>query len=132
MESHLLGGLFCFGQTLLYLYVFFDGIKRWVGLGVSVLAIAGILLFSSPDTSVSMPLPDDVSFSDTAVVALADDSYGEAKILNPEDGYVNIHMKKYGSTVMTITDGDKIYQYDIELKMIDNINQIEVIPKNHS
>ncbi|MBQ9673596.1 MAG: hypothetical protein IJV39_03115 [Ruminococcus sp.] len=129
--SHLIAVIFCFAQILLYLYAFFDDIKqRLAGLALAVIVIAVIIFFKSTiDVSVNMDLPDEPSFSDSAVISLKDSSYGNAEILDAKEGYVSVHMTKYGSTVMTVTDGDKTYEYNVEAKMIDNINQIEITKK---
>ena len=129
--SHLIGALFCFGQIVLYLYAFFDDWKkRLVGALVAVAVIA-VLLITIPQVNmdVGMPLPDDVKLSDSAVAELEDSSFGEVQITDAKEGYVNIKAKKYASTVMTITDGDKTYRYDVTAYSRDGNSYLDVTPQ---
>ena len=122
--------IFCFAQILLYLYAFFDDIKqRLVGLAAAGIVIA-IVMFSSSvvDVTVNTDLPGSPSFSDSAAVSLEDSSYGEAEITDPQGGYVRIHMNRFGSTIMTVRDGEKTYLYQIETIRDNGILLIDVSP----
>ena len=118
--NHLISVLFCFAQIVLYLLVFFRGWKhRLAGFAaVAVLVIwlsVSLIMFGTVDTGVSMPLPGEPSFSENAVISFDDSSFLEGSIQDAKDGYVYVHATKYGSTVMTITDGDKTYQYEVNV-----------------
>lgn len=128
--SHLLGAVFCFGQIILYLFAFFDDWKKRLAGALSALAVIVILFFtlSQIDMNVDMPLPDNVKLSDSVTVELEDSSFGEAVIVDPDDGYVSIRAKKIGSTVMTVTDGDKVYRYDVTAYTKDGHPQLDVTP----
>jgi hypothetical protein len=129
--SHLLAVLFCFGQIALYLYAFFtDKKKIIVGAAVAVVAVILLLIFaSSISLGVSMPLPDEPSFSDSAVLTIADESFGTGEITVPEEGYVSLQFGKTGDTYMTITDGDKVYLYDLHIYFDEGGHpQVDVTP----
>lgn len=132
--SHLISVLFCFGQVILYLAVFFKGRKyRLAGGGIVIVMLAAatviFLTGGGMETSVSMPLPDEPSFSDSAVVSLDDSSFGEAAIITPIEGYVKVTAKKQGSAVMTITDNGKEYKYDVKTYRENSRTQIDITPK---
>ncbi|MBQ7504818.1 MAG: hypothetical protein IJT79_05815 [Ruminococcus sp.] len=126
--SHIIAAIFCFAQIALYLYAFFDGaVKRLIGLVPVVASLAVILIFlNAVDVSVSTDLPDSPGFSSSAVIELGDSSYGEAQIVDAEDGYVNVHMTKYGKTTLTVKDGDKTYKYYVEAKSDNGVNLVEI------
>ena len=128
--KYILSALFCYAQIIIYVYTFTD--KLWLklaGLGAAVVTIAVCLFVSGVDVNVNTPLPDEPSFSDSAVISLADSSYGEAEIVNAASGYVHVHMTKYGATGLTVTDGDKVYEYKVEAKQSDGTNLIDITPK---
>ena len=128
--SHIISAVFCFGQIILYLYALFDDMKqRLVGLAAAVTVIAVVMFTASVvDVSVSTDLPGSPSFSDAAAISLEDSSYGDAEITDPHDGYVRIHMKKFGSTVMTVVDGDKTYLYNVQVIKENGVLLIDVSP----
>ena len=128
--KYILSALFCYAQIIIYVYTFTD--KLWLklaGLGAAVVTIAVCLFVSGVDVNVNTPLPDEPSFSDSAVISLTDSSYGEAEIVNAASGYVHVHMTKYGATGLTVTDGDKVYEYKVEAKQSDGTNLIDITPK---
>ncbi|MBR6984611.1 MAG: hypothetical protein IKH75_14010, partial [Ruminococcus sp.] len=88
--DHILAAIFCFAQIALYLYAFFDGVlKRVVGLLPVVATIAVMLIFfGAVDINVNTDLPDEPKFSSSAVIEMGDSSYGDARIVSAEDGYV--------------------------------------------
>ena len=125
--NHLLAALFCFGQILLYLYVFFDDIKkRLVGLAIPVVVIIVVLLFTPVvDTGLGWPLSDEIkTLSHEATAELDDTSFGSAQITDFDDPYIDIRVKKYGETKLRITDQDKTYVYQLECKMEDGVNRV--------
>ena len=127
---HIISTIFCFAQVLVYLYAFFDDIKqRLVGLAAALIVIA-VVMFSSSivDVTMSTDLPGSPSLSDSAVISLEDSSYGEAEISDPQGGYVRIHMSKFGSTFMTIRDGDKTYRYKVEVISENGVLLIDLSP----
>lgn len=112
--DHMLSVLFCFGQIVLYLLVFFRGWKqRLAGFGAVVIAVVAMLLiYPAVDTGVSMPLPGDPVLSDSATVRMEDDSYGEVNLsVTDGEGYISVRMKKRGEVKLIVTDGDKVYEY---------------------
>ena len=132
--SHLISVLFCFGQIVLYLTVFFRGWKyRLAGGGIIIAALIAMAVIyftgGGTETGVSMPLPDEPSFSENAVVSLDDSSFGEATIVIPEEGYVEVKVRKQGSAVMTITDNGKEYKYDVKTSRSDGHTHVDITPK---
>ncbi len=129
--DHIIAAIFCFAQIALYLYAFFDGVlKRVVGLLPAVATIAVMLIFfGAVDINVNTDLPDEPKFSSSAVIEMGDSSYGDARIVSAEDGYVSVHMTKYGKTTLTVKDGDKTYEYYAEAKSENGVNLIEITEK---
>lgn len=128
--NYIISTVFCFAQIIFYLYAFFDDIKQQlVGLAAALIVIVASVLFASAvDIEGNTVLPDEPSFSDSATVSLEDSSYGDVELTDPQGGYVRIHLKKYGSVVMTVKDKDKIYLYKVEAIDDNGIGRIEVNP----
>lgn len=135
--DHLVAVIFCFGQIALYLYAFFDRAwQRLAGTGAVIAAIVMMLIASGGFGSGSsqmifekrMDLPDQPVLSSEAVVELEDSSYGSVQILTyaPKTAMIRVSMSKLGSTVLTITDGDRVYTYTVEHLVIDGYDDIEV------
>ncbi|MBQ9472245.1 MAG: hypothetical protein IJU73_03780, partial [Ruminococcus sp.] len=66
---------------------------------------------------------------ENAVVSFDDSSFGEATITIPEEGYVDVKVKKQGSAVMTITDNGKEYKYDVKTVRSDGHTHVDITPK---
>lgn len=128
--DHLIAAVFCFGQILLYLYAFFADVwQRLVGLAVAVAVVVVICFTAQPMmVYVAASLPDAPALSEAAVVSCDDSSY-TAELVDYEDPFVSISATKYGSTVLTVTDGDRTYAYDVQVKWVDKENEIEITPK---
>ena len=129
--SHILAALFCYGQIILYLYAFFKEIMQWAaGLGVAVIMIVLTFVFmSNTEMSVGMPLPDEPKLSHNAVAVFDDDSFGTIEFVDYEDAYINIHIKKLEPTVITVTDGDRQYKYDVKVITENGTQHIDLVPK---
>lgn len=127
---HTVSAIFCFAQIFLYLYSFFDDVKqRLAGLAAAVVVIAVVIFTASVvDVTVNTDLPGSPSFSDSATVSLEDSSYGDAEISDPKSGYVRIHMKKLGSTTMTVRDGEETYLYHVGVINENGILLLDVSP----
>ena len=126
---HTVATLFCFGQILLYLWVFCKGIvMRLVGLAIPI-AVGIVFFFTMPRTltSVSMPL-SGVHLSEAATIRLEDESFGTAKLLDFEDAYVSVSADKLGSTTMLVKDGDKEYRYTVTAYHQDFYDRIDIVP----
>lgn len=132
--DHILSFLLCFGQIVLYLLVFFRGWKHRLAGGAAAAALTAyfvisMIAFGTVDTGVSMPLPDDPHFSANATIMLEDDSYGEAMLMDAEEGYVKVHAKKYGSTDLIITDGGKVYRYEVVVFRENKHDRVDILLK---
>lgn len=131
--DHIVASIFCFAQVILYLYALFDDWKKQlVGSLPAVVITASLLIFSfsTIDSNLTTYLRDEPSFSKSAVIELEDSSYGDAQIIDAEKGYVQVHIKKLGTTTLTITDGDKIYVYNVEAKFVRGGHcNVEITPK---
>ena len=129
--SHLLSVLFCFGQIVVYLLVFFRGWKKRLSGAAAVAAAILFLTLTTRmfDVSVRMPLPGDPVLSDTATVRLLDESYGEVSLsVTDGEGYIYVHMTKAGEVGIIVTDGDKEYGY-LAVTMVENgIKLIDILP----
>lgn len=128
----LVTALFCLGQVILYMYVFTKNIWQKL-LGVVVpLAVALIYALMTPQVSFggNSFLPDDPVLSENAVVEVADTDFLTATISQTgKDSMIDFQASKYGSTTMTITDGDKEYRYTITVYEDDEGHpQTEITP----
>lgn len=129
--DHILAAVFCFGQTALYLYAFFEDWKKsFTGL-IPVVVTAAVIMFNSNSVDISLytDLPGSPSFSDAAVIELGNPEFGEASITDAENGEIYIHMKRQGTTYLTVLDGEKVYSYSAEVKDINGVKQIEITPR---
>ena len=129
----LLAAIFCFGQILLYTFVFFKDLpKRLVSLAIPVVACVAIQFFAPFERiGISMPL-SDVHLSENAVAALADEDCGTVTISDYENAYIYIESIKSGTTTLTIKDGDKVYEYTVTAGYQDGANRITVEPKKET
>ena len=130
--NHLIAVIVCFGQILLYMFAFFRKFYYWLaGLGAVIIPLViWRLVTPAIDVGVSMPAPDDATFSPSAVAVLEDEDFGTATITVPEEGYIHIQVKKIGETELVITDGGKTHRYHIKSYRDDTGHtQIDVIPE---
>ena len=129
--NYLISVLFCLGQIALYIYVFFRGWKlRAIGAGIVIAVLILYMSFSNIiNVGVGMPLPDEPTLSDSAVVSINDDSYGEAELtVTDGEGYLNLRMYKYGELIVTVTDKDKIYRYRASTHNDNGTTTIDIVP----
>ena len=115
---HLLSGIFCFAQIILYAFALLDKKRdKILTLVISALCVIGILIpvfingGSVAETMMIVSLEDDVTSS--AVVTLEDEDFG--RVETSLDGEMKVAriftaVDKEKSTVMTVKDGDKIYR----------------------
>lgn len=130
--NHIIASLFCFGQVILYLYAFFDDIKKQlIGFAAVIVAVIFMLFSNNIDVESYYELPDLVNLSASAVVSLEDQSFGEVEIQDVKDSpaSIHIHLKKRGTTVMTVKDGAKIYRYNVEVKSVFEQSRLSITPK---
>ncbi len=114
----LFAGVFCLCQVLLYMYVFTSNIWQKL-LGIIVpFAAAAIFLFATlnPSMHAELLLPDEVVFSKNAYAQSSDESVAVITSL-PTDGsgIVEYDLHKYGTTDITIKDGNKEYVYTLKV-----------------
>ena len=133
---HLLSGIFCFAQIILYSFALFDKKKdKILSLVVSALCVIGILITvfinggSLTETMLIVSLEDDVTSS--AEITLEDEDFG--RIETSFDGEMKVariftSVDKEKSTVMTVKDGDKVYKYHISVYAVDNTFGTQVEP----
>lgn len=128
--NHILAMLFCYGQIFLYLYAFCNKLaQRAVGLGVAVIIII-ITVVSTLNTEISigMTLPDYPKLSHSAVAVFDDDSFGTIEIVDYEDAHINMHIKKLEPTVITVTDGNKQYKYEVKVISENGTKHLDMVP----
>lgn len=128
----LVTALFCLGQVLLYLYVFTSNIlQKLIGV-FAPLAVVVIIMLATPQVSLggNSFLPDEPVLSENAVVEVADTDLLTATISQTgKDSMIDFQANKYGSTTMTITDGDKEYHYTVRIYEDDDGHpQMEITP----
>jgi len=115
---HLGVGIFCLASILLYIAAFFPDLKSKL-LGILVAAAAAAFIYiRTPQVTVQTTQPLE------GIPVLSDDAYAGSEnpeIANPqvwsEDGvsYVYIFSRKYGDTVITVTDGESEYRFNVRV-----------------
>lgn len=112
---HLLVGIFCWAQIIVYILAFFPEMKmKLAGIAVA-LAVTAFFLIRVPQVNLNVEdyLPDEPALSETAAAQTGDPQIASVQIIGPEEGEIYIHSGKYGTTSLLITDGDKEYHYTI-------------------
>ncbi len=112
--------LFCLGQVLIYAYVFTEKpVQKILGI-LAPFAVAAIILFSRPQVDITGTefLPGDPTFSENAVLTVSNADVAEITLA--DEGQVTIHAKAHGLTGFTITDGDKEYNYILDVDEDEN------------
>ena len=126
----LVTALFCLAQVLVYLYAFTS--NKWQKLAgfVVPLAIAIAMLLATPQLSLNTykQLPGELSLSAEATVEVEDSSVAGVRLTIPEEGGVLIEAHKYGTTAITVTDGDWEMRYSIEVIKEDDITEVRITP----
>jgi len=114
----LFAALFCFGQVLVYVYVFFsDRKQKLLGLLVPALAVAVLALRTQRvEFNVTMFLPNDPVLTEDAVITVEDPELATVSVASTgEDSMVRVQANRYGTTGMVIRDGDNEYHYTLEI-----------------
>ena len=125
---HLLSGIFCFAQMILYAFALFDKKRdKILTLVISALCVAAMLIpvfingGSSTETMMIVVLEDDVTPS--ATLTLEDEDFGRIETsLDTETKVARIFtaVDREKSTVLTVKDGDKIYKYRVSVFYVEN------------
>lgn len=124
---HLLSGIFCFAQIILYAFALFDKKRdKILTLVIGLLCTLAVLIPSfltggKSENIMVVFLEDDVTPS--AVVTLEDEDFGKTETyFNDETKVVRIYtvLDKEKSTVLTVKDGDKIYKYRVSVFYVEN------------
>ena len=126
----LITALFCLLQIVLYAVVFFPGAKqRIVGALVPILTVAVLFAVTSQVNIQGLErLPGGPSFSAEATVTVEDESIAEARLQYPEEGMISVHAHAYGTTTVTVVDGEKTVQYTLEVYRDGKVNRIRITP----
>ena len=128
----ILRALFCLAQVLIYLYTFTDKLwEKLAGFFVPFAAVIIIMLLS-PGVSIDGTnyLPDEVSFSESAVIKVENEDIASVSFENASDGLIRIKSEKYGTTDFTVKDGEKSYNYTLRIYKDDSgHNQTEITKK---
>ena len=124
---HLLSGIFCFAQIILYAFALFDKKRdKILTLVIGLLCTIAVLIPSfltggNSENIMVVFLEDDVTPS--AVITLEDEDFGKTETyFNDETKVVRIYvtLDKEKSTILTVKDGDKIYKYRVSVFYVEN------------
>ena len=75
----------------------------------------------------AVQLPNDPVLNETAVVTVSDTSVADVMVTIPEDDYVRIDAKKFGTTELTVTCGGNEYRYSLTIEKVDeNTNDVRI------
>ena len=122
--------LFCILQILLYVMAFLsDNRQRIIGILIPVLTIV-ILAVLSPqvDLQVTDYLPDAPVFTEEPVVEVADESICQVQIHSLEKGMVYVYAHKYGTTEVTIREGNRVLRYSFKVYSDKGVSRIRITP----
>ena len=122
--------LFCLLQIALCILAFFPDIKqKLVGILIPIIIVIVILMIPQQiDAGSTETLSDATSFSEEAEITVDDDSIANVSFWDYEDGVIFIQAKGYGTTTITVTDGDKTFQYSLEIYNEEGAVQTRVTP----
>ena len=124
---HLLSGIFCFAQIILYAFALFDKKRdKILTLVIGLLCTIAVLIPSfltggNSETMMIVVLEKDVTPS--ATVTLEDEDFGRVETsLDTEIKVARIYtaVDKEKSTILTVRDGNKIYKYRVSVFPVDN------------
>ena len=124
--------LFCLAQVIIYALVFTDDIpKKLVLLLLPLVVYAGMQLYSPAiDINASNPLPDNPVLTENATVETTSDDITITIDSTGEDSMIRIQTNKLGTYDFSITDGDKKYNYSVDISQNDGgSTQIIISPK---
>ena len=123
--------LFCVGQILLYIIVFFPKpLQKVVGALVPVITVILLLpRFARLSLEVTDNLPDEPRFSASAEIVAEDGGIANAQFIDPETARVYLHVSRYGSTDLVVTDGGEEYRYLLEVYDDGGVARIRMTPK---
>lgn len=123
--------VFCLFQIILYCYMFLPGVwKKALALAIPLIVlIVMAVVYPQVDVTASMVLPDEPVLSEEAVVSVDDPEIATVQIDDPGSGSVYIKAVKYGTTAMTIKDGDRELKYTLTVYKDGTVNRIDI--KNH-
>lgn len=126
----LVTALFCVMQIVLYVLAFLpDPRQKIIGLLIPVTAFV-IMTFMTPqvDLQATETLPDSPSFSEAVTVEVADTDICMVEIHSASEGRVYIYAHKYGTTEFTVTDGETVKKYSVEVYSDSGIARIAITP----
>lgn len=143
-SSHIFAVLFCVGQIFIYVFTFFPRIKDLNGkariaakasVGASIalpLLIAGFLGLRSNELVLitARTLPGIESLSAEATVHVEDESVAEITISIPEDAIAAFNVHKYGSTIFTVYDGNRMYAFLLNVEDGGKEVILEILPSD--
>ncbi len=124
----LVTGLFCMLQAAVYILTF--TVNKWQRLAalaaVIVTAVIVIVRNGSVEISGQSFLPEGYSYSENAVITVADPDIAEVSFNDPAEGFVYVNGRKYGSTTFTVTDGGKEQRFSLEIYRENGHSQLEI------
>ncbi|MBQ6559838.1 MAG: hypothetical protein IJL85_03310 [Erysipelotrichaceae bacterium] len=125
----LLATLFCILQIILYVLAFLsDNKQRIIAFLIPVITITVLaIMLPQVDLQVVDYLPDSPSFASEPIVEVTDDSICSVQVSSLEEGSVYIYAHKYGTTEVTITEGDKILRYSFEVYNDKGVSRVRII-----
>ena len=124
-----IAALFCVGQIVLYVLVFTSDIKQKAAGFVIPVAAAVIYSLMTPELGfiTAVQLPDDPVLDKTASVTASDTAIADVMVTIPEEDYIRIEAKKYGSTELTVKCGGNEYHYRLIIEKVDkNTNDVRI------
>ncbi|MBR4462685.1 MAG: pilus assembly protein N-terminal domain-containing protein [Erysipelotrichaceae bacterium] len=122
--------LFCILQTILYVLAFLsDWKQRIIGILIPVITIVVLaMMLPQVDLQVVDYLPDHPVFETEPIVEVADESICQVQVSSLEEGTVYIYAHKYGTTKVTISEGNKVLRYSFEVYNDKGVSRVRMTP----
>jgi hypothetical protein len=126
---HLGVGIFCLASIILYMAAFFPDLRsKLLGIAVTI-AVCVFMFIRTPQVNVqtTQPLPETPAISEDASVTTENAEIARPQVWS-EDGtsYAYIFSQKYGTTVITVTDGSNVYRYNVRVYNEGGTAMIEI------
>ena len=136
----LVTAVFCLAQVLVYVYVFTPKlVQKLIGILIPLAVVVVIKIVTPFEMFSDAVLPDRITVTRNAIIEVADPEGITVLFSDMEDedfGYdpiLAVHVTKYLTTDMTITDGGNVYRYTLEVYEDEGgHSRIRITAKEHT
>lgn len=122
----LLAGLFCLGQMVLYAVLFLPKPALWLTGAVLPAVIVLVYTLAQPPLSLNVTYDLDEAFSEEAVLTVSDGDMARIQLIDPAEGTLYLYVHKYGTTTLTVTDGETVNTYTLHVYYDKGVARVEI------